>query len=146
MQTTAYRNILWATDLGEHGDLVGERAAELAQRYAASLSVIHVVAYLPPFELGGELALPSYAEIETQLIMQAKLRLEKLAQKFNVENQRQVVAVGAPRYEIVRMAREQNFDLIIVGGRSKHGLGLLLGSVANGVLHGANCDVLAVKV
>ncbi|MBI3776806.1 MAG: universal stress protein [Gammaproteobacteria bacterium] len=146
MQTIAYQNILWATDLGEHGELVGARASDLAQRYAASLSVIHVVAYLPPFELGGELALPAYAEIEAQLVTQAKLRLEKFALKFNVETKRQVVVIGSPRYEIVRMAREQNYDLIIVGGRSKHGLGLLLGSVADGVLHGANCDVMAVKV
>ncbi len=146
MQAATYRNVLWATDLGEHSEPVGARAAEIAQRYAAPLSVLHVVAYLPPFELGGELTLPAYPDIEAQLIRQAKLRLEKLAQKYNVEIWRQNVVVGSARSEIVRVAREQNIDLIIVGGHSRHGLGLLLGSVANGVLHSAACDVLAVKV
>jgi len=146
MQATAYQHILWATDLGEHGELLGARAADIAQRYGARLSVLHVVAYLPPFELGGELALPAYPEIEAQLVKQATSRLDRLAQTYNVETQRQNVVVGSPRYEIVRVAREQNVDLIVVGRHSRHGLGWLLGSVANGVLHSAVCDVLAVKV
>ena len=37
-------------------------------------------------------------------------------------------------------------DVIVVGSHGKHGLALLLGSTANGVLHGANRDVLAVRV
>ena len=37
-------------------------------------------------------------------------------------------------------------DLIVVGSHGRHGLALLLGSTANGVLHGATCDVLAVRV
>jgi universal stress protein A len=146
MQATAYQHVLWATDLGEHGELIGARAADIAQRYGAKLSVLHVVAYLPPFELGGELALPSYPEIEAQLIKQATVRLEGVAQKYNVETDRQNVVVGSPRHEIVRLARDKNVDLIVVGRHSRHGLGLLLGSVANGVLHSASCDVLAVKV
>jgi universal stress protein A len=146
MQASVYQHVLWATDLGEHGELIGARAADIAERYAARLSVLHVVAYLPPFELGGELALPAYPEIEAQLIKQATSRLNKLAEKYNVKTECQNVVVGSPRYEIVRVAREQNVDLIVVGRHSRHGLGLLLGSVANGVLHGAVCDVLAVKV
>jgi len=34
----------------------------------------------------------------------------------------------------------------VVGSHGRHGLALLLGSTANGVLHGASCDVLAVRV
>jgi universal stress protein A len=37
-------------------------------------------------------------------------------------------------------------DLVVVGSHGRHGLSLLLGSTANGVLHGAGCDVLAVRV
>ncbi|MCP4009678.1 MAG: universal stress protein, partial [Proteobacteria bacterium] len=33
-----------------------------------------------------------------------------------------------------------------LGSHGRHGLGLLLGSTANGVLHLAQCDVLAVRV
>jgi universal stress protein A len=34
----------------------------------------------------------------------------------------------------------------VVGSHGRHGLALLLGSTANDVLHGAPCDVLAVKL
>ena len=44
------------------------------------------------------------------------------------------------------MAEELGTDLIVVGSHGRHGLALLMGSTANGVLHGANCDVLAVRV
>ncbi len=37
-------------------------------------------------------------------------------------------------------------DLIVLGTHGRHGLGLILGSTANGVLHGASCDVLAVRI
>ena len=37
-------------------------------------------------------------------------------------------------------------DLIVVGTHARWGLALLLGSTTDGVMHGAECDVLAVKV
>ena len=56
------------------------------------------------------------------------------------------VELGAPKHEIVRVAKEQGVDLVVVGSYGRHGLQLLLGSTANGVLHLAACDVLAVRV
>ena len=44
------------------------------------------------------------------------------------------------------IAQSKKVDLIVVGSHGRHGLGLLLGATANGVLHGANCDVLTVRV
>ena len=54
--------------------------------------------------------------------------------------------MGSPKTEIVRVANEHKVDLIIVGSHGRHGLALLLGSTANGVLHHATCDVLAVRL
>jgi universal stress protein A len=48
--------------------------------------------------------------------------------------------------EIHRLARELRCDLVVVGSHGRHGLALLLGSTANDVLHGAQCDVLAVRL
>jgi universal stress protein A len=44
------------------------------------------------------------------------------------------------------LATEQNCDVIVVGSHGRHGLALLLGSTANDLLHGAPCDVLAVRL
>jgi universal stress protein A len=56
------------------------------------------------------------------------------------------IVTGHTESEIHRVAKEISADLIIVGSHGRHGLALLLGSTANGVLHGATCDVLAVRV
>ena len=37
-------------------------------------------------------------------------------------------------------------DLIVVGSHSRHGLGLLVGSTTDSVLHSAGCDVLAIHL
>ena len=37
-------------------------------------------------------------------------------------------------------------DLIVVGSHTRSGLALLLGSTARGLVPGAHCDVLAVKM
>jgi universal stress protein A len=37
-------------------------------------------------------------------------------------------------------------DLIVIGSHGREGIQRLLGSTANAVLHGAPCDVLAVRI
>ena len=54
--------------------------------------------------------------------------------------------IGAPAPQIVDSAKDLGVDLIVVGSHGKHGLGLLLGSTANGILHHAHCDVLTIRI
>ena len=56
------------------------------------------------------------------------------------------VEAGSARSEILRYAREHDSDLIVLGGRERHGLSILLHRTEDSVLHGAPCDVLAVRV
>jgi Universal stress protein UspA and related nucleotide-binding proteins len=76
----------------------------------------------------------------------AKKNLTKLGEKLVVTEDRRWLEMGSPKTEIVRVANENKVDLIIVGSHGRHGLALLLGSTANGVLHHATCDVLAVRL
>jgi universal stress protein A len=76
----------------------------------------------------------------------AKTRLAKLAEKLYVPKDRLWLEMGSPKIEIIRVAKENKVDLIVVGSHGRHGLALILGSTANGVLHHANCDVLAVRL
>ena len=53
---------------------------------------------------------------------------------------------GKPAEEIVKYAREQSIDLIVIGTQGKRGMArLLLGSVAENVIRSAPCKVLVVK-
>jgi universal stress protein A len=81
-----------------------------------------------------------------QLEEQAKQRLSTLAEQLNVPEEAQHIVLGQPANEMRRMAKEQNVDLIIVGSHGRHGLALIFGSTSNSVLHGAPCDVLAVRI
>lgn len=53
---------------------------------------------------------------------------------------------GSPAYEVVRLAKELNADLIVMGTIGRRGVeGLLLGNTAESVLTHCDCDVLTVK-
>lgn len=71
--------------------------------------------------------------------------LETLATEHNLTAEKRTV-IGSPAHEIRTHAQEANAHLIIVGSHGRHGLGRLLGSTANGILHGVSCDVLVVRV
>ena len=66
---------------------------------------------------------------------------------FNVLERSQLPSLPSSSAEILP-STWQNVpaDLIVVGSHGRHGLALLLGSTANDVLHGAPCDVLAVRL
>jgi nucleotide-binding universal stress UspA family protein len=54
---------------------------------------------------------------------------------------------GDAAEEILRSCEEVRCDLIVMGAHGRSGLGrLLMGSIAESVLRGANCPVLSVKV
>ncbi len=56
------------------------------------------------------------------------------------------VVVGDPGTEIVRVASEEGYDLVIVGNRGRNQFAeIVLGSVSNRVLHHAGCPVLVVR-
>ena len=58
----------------------------------------------------------------------------------------QHVILGHPAQEMHSMANAEDIELIVVGSHGRHGLSLIFGSTSNSVLHGAQCDVLAVRI
>jgi universal stress protein A len=141
-----YKHILLAVDFYEHSEAVANRAKDLAIKYQAKLSIIHVVDSLPITDAGYGADIPFNMDLTTELMAGAKKRLAKLAEKLDVTEDRLWLEMGSPKTEIIRIAEENNIDLIVIGSHGRHGLALLLGSTANGVLHHATCDVLAVRL
>ena len=141
-----YKNILLAVDFFEHCEAVANRAKDLAIKYQANLSIIHVVDSLPITDAGYGTDIPFNMDLTAELMAGAKERLAKLAKKLAVTEDLLWLEMGSPKTEIVRIAEENKVDLIVIGSHGRHGLALLLGSTANGVLHHASCDVLAVRL
>ena len=142
----SYKNILLAVDFFEHCETVANRAKDLALKYQAQLSIIHVVDSLPITDAGYGTDIPFNMDLTAELMAGAKERLAKLAKKLAVTEDLLWLEMGSPKTEIVRIAEENKVDLIVIGSHGRHGLALLLGSTANGVLHHASCDVLAVRL
>lgn len=143
----AYKNVLIAIDFSESADQVIDRALDIAKQSNANVSLLHVVDHLPPLGFGEEpLIAPDWMIPEQQLMEEAQKSLLNFASKHSLQNREQQVALGTPHVEVVRIAEEKNTDLIVVGSHGRHGVRLLLGSTANGILHHAKCDVLAVRI
>ena len=143
-----YQHILFAADFSDDALRVGERAREIAQRCGARLSLIHVVEDINISLGGGYELLPVLPELPDEaLLREAREMLGELARRLGME-QAETGVINAPSTKegILDAAREGGVDLIVVGSHGRHGLALLLGSTANAVLHGAPCDVLAVRI
>jgi universal stress protein A len=143
---TSYRHILFAADFSEEALQVGGRAKDIAQRYGAELSLVHVIEQVA-ISISYDL-LPVLPEPSADTLQEvAREALQRLTERLEIQDAEQRVEMAASTKEgILKTARELGADLIVVGSHGRHGLALLLGSTANAVLHGAPCDVLAVRI
>ena len=140
-----YEHILVAVDLTDECDPVINRASESAKANGAKLSLIHIVEPMA-MAFGGDVPM-DLSLLQQQQFDQARERLQSFAGRYpQLGAEQRHLAYGQPRQELHRLAEEQGCDLIVVGSHGRHGLALLLGSTANDVLHGAPCDVLAVRL
>ncbi len=144
---SGYTRILVAVDFSPAAEIVGRRAVEMARRHDAVLHLVHVVDYLMPLGFADDFT-PSPAVMvdEEALLEQGRKSLHRYAEKLGCADVSQSVVLGAPKQEIVRLAREIPCDLIVIGSHGRHGLARLLGSTARAVLNDAPCDVLAVRI
>lgn len=141
---TPYKRILLAVDLTEESKPVADRAVALAEFFGAELHVVHVIEPLS-LAYGGDIPM-DLSSVQDQVQEQARSHLAEFCASVSVPEDRRYLIFGRPEAEIHRVAEEANVDVVVVGSHGRHGLALLLGSTANGVLHGACCDVLAVRV
>lgn len=139
-----YNTLLLAIDLSEEAEPVAARALALTDSSNAKLHIIHVIEPLS-FAYGGDIPM-DFSGIQDEIQKQAQTQLTEFAARYDLPQEQQHIAIGRPENEIHNLAKELKADLIVVGSHGRHGLALLLGSTANGVLHGATCDVLAVRV
>ena len=141
------KRIVAAVDFSEHSQVVLQYAAEFSRTFGAEVVLCHVVeashliSQLPP--MGEAYFPPNLSEIQEQ---QARSEFDRLLPQYAFASWKVVIPVGSPFVEIVRLAREETADLIVIG---THGRGpiahMLLGSVAERVVRKAPCPVLTVR-
>ena len=144
----AYQHILVALDLSEESSQVLQKAQKLGQANDAKVSAVTVVKPLTQVYGGLDMAPISSGAIsfEEEAVKQAQGQLKEVVAPYGIAAEASHVVLGAPSHEIKQCAHDLGVDLIVIGTHGRHGLGLLLGSTANGVLHGVDCVVLAVRI
>jgi len=137
-----YKKVLFATDFDEVGISAAHKAKKISDENNAELILVHVVEPIPAYAYPG---FAGFAEVEVSIREQAEKELNALADKLGVDAKHRLIEFGSTKNEVLRVAEEHKVDLIVTGSHGKHGLALLLGSTANAILHGAECDVLIVR-
>jgi nucleotide-binding universal stress UspA family protein len=128
--------ILLAYDGFDHSENALAAAAELARPSGTEVTILSVV---PPdargSKAGGHVMLRPHAH-EDVARAHAYLRERGIESTMQIEH-------GLPESEIVRVAEEGGYDLIVAGSRERGPVGeLFLGSVSKAVVHEAPCPVL----
>ncbi|EKE01834.1 MAG: hypothetical protein ACD_21C00039G0005 [uncultured bacterium] len=139
-----YKNIIVAVELIEKNDAELVNYAEhLNKEHKANVVLVHAVEHI-----GGYSAYNVGVgfEVEQAIIESSTAEMKRLGKHLGVPENKQIVKVGPAKFVVLEEADKIKADLIIVGSHGRHGLMALLGSTANAVLHGAKCDVLAVRL
>lgn len=135
-----------AIDFSDPSRLAMEHAAMLAKRFAADLTLVHVVGPMSRVEGGATIPRHTVADFVVAEHEDTLSRWRADAEALVGREVRSRLLFGEPAPEIVRHAREEGYDVLIVGSRGRTGISrLLLGSVAEHVLRHAGCAVLVIR-
>ena len=139
-----YKNILVAVELIEKNDAdLVHHAEYLCGKTKANIVLVHAVEHIGGY---GAYGIGVGVEVERVVIDNATEEMRKLGKRLGVLEKKQVIKIGAAKFVILEEAEKIKADLIIVGSHGRNGLMAVLGSTSNAVLHGAKCDVLAVRL
>jgi universal stress protein A len=139
-----YRRILVAIDCSDESAQVLSRAAGVLSGNDGELHLIHVI---EPLALAYGADVPmDVTDLQSGLMQQARETADTYASRYQIPADNVHVELGSIEKTILDQADKLHADLIVVGSHTRSGLALLLGSTARGLVPGAHCDVLAVKV
>jgi nucleotide-binding universal stress UspA family protein len=154
-----FERILVPLDGSEHSQRASETAIEIAKKFSSHMVLLHVysVTVTPvivpepttvtpagvPVATSGEVAkmVDAARDVGREILAEGKRNAE--TERIEVDA---VLREGNSVQEIVKLAREGQFSLIVVGAKGIHRIrDILMGSVSEGVAKNAPCPVLVVK-
>jgi universal stress protein A len=139
-----FKKILCPTDFSEPGCVSVEAAAEMAQRFGAELILMHVVGPIPALDAPSGVSTFDVAAYQRELSQSARTYLEeRQAEVPKGITTRILVTHGDAGHEIVRVAKEEGVDLIVMATHGATGWRhRIFGTVTEKVVRNAHCSVL----
>lgn len=141
-----YEKILAAVDFSDYDGIVIKQAWHLAGKLNATLNVIHVLDNIPMPDTPYGVVIALSDQSGDLLLEDEKNRFNQICDSVGIAPANRWLIWGKPQEEIIRLARKERVDLIVVGSHGHHGLAALMGSTAKGVIFNAECDVLTVHL
>ena len=152
--------ILLATDGSKEAELAARTAADLAEKTASELHLVHVFGITPWYPIYPEATTPEWVAQEEKNPM-----LEEDLQRTSEQRAREILDTevekarsagstvaqahlreGGVAAEIVTLAEDIGAGLIVMGSRGRGGIRrALMGSVSDSVVRHAHCPVLVVR-
>ncbi len=140
--------ILFPTDFSQGARAAMDYALSLAQDYKAKLILLYVIQdisiaewYIPSSISAADLVEDMQKSADREM---EKWAADSAAKAPSVEK---MVVRGVPFVEIVRIAKEKNADMIVIGTHGRTGIDhMLFGSTAEKVVRKAPCPVLTVRM
>ncbi|MEM3458838.1 MAG: universal stress protein [Candidatus Bathyarchaeia archaeon] len=154
-----FEKILVPLDGSEHSLKALNVAIQIAKKFEAKLTLIHVYSVtIRPIIMPEPTTLtppgvPIMTPLEISKVAEAAREVgnrilgdgEEKAKAEGIQVEK-ILAEGHVVQEIIRAAKEGNYDLIVIGARGISRVReMLLGSVTDGVIHHVSCPVLVIK-
>lgn len=149
-----YRNILYCTDFSEDAKIAFLHAIDLARKHQAKLHILHVPhssytyyrhivdEHVPKGKPGGE----AFFDEEIKKRAEEALKQECEKKLGDFKNFVYVVRMGSPDIEIIRYAKANDIDVIVMGALGKSEADRMEhGSTVGNVSKYAHCHVIAIR-
>ena len=137
-----YKKVLVAVDTSDESEEIIEYGARLRSETTIPMIIAHVV------DLPSQAYVKWFTEVfmgPEQIKQASEARLIKLTEDLAIPVSVRV-EIGHCVSKLLEIATKEQVEVIVLGQHTRHGLNRYLGATAIGVLHHANCDVLAVKL
>lgn len=147
MDTVQIQRILLPTDFSDSSSAANGYACALASSLGAELHLLYVFEHYTGSTYVPGLPIP---EATSQIEEEKQKVAESLAHLLDAgwaadHRVTRATREGDPFVEIVRYAREQSIDMVVMGTHGRTGLAhLFMGSVAENVVRQCHCPVLTV--
>lgn len=152
--------ILYATDLSDSAKAALTWAMSLAEKYEATVTIIHVIPDLASIEydLAVHFSIDQLARInaegQSKAMDSIQERVKSVCKEIKkdlpscrVDLNHVIIKAGHPVQEIIAAADGGGYDMVVMGTHGHSLIGeLLLGSVARGVVHRCKVPVLTIKL
>jgi len=150
MESSQMKHIVTATDFSDASTTAFNLAAKLAERFEASVSLVHAYDPAPLGHAQAHVTGPSQeVHLREQMAERARTELEKCrSEQFSSVDdvQLEVVESESPALTICDHAVSKDAELVVVGTHGRARLTRwLIGGVAEKIVRHASCSVLAVR-